>query len=131
ANAYAAGIIDGVGHSRAGAGNAELAHALGLQRVRLVVKFRQIDRVDVGYVGMYGNMIFRKVMVDEVTVARVDDEILGQRRADAEHHAADLLAARGFRVQNPACGEYAEHAADPDLASIAVHRHLAEMRPVT
>ena len=58
---------------------------------------------------------------------RVPDRLLVQRHGQAPGHAADELAARGQRVDDPARGEDAEHPPHPDLAGGHVHRDLGEL----
>ena len=79
---------------------------------------------------MNRHVVFGEVVIDEMAEALVDHEILGQRRPDAEDHAADRLRPRRLGIEDAPGREHAEHAAQADLAGILVDADLGEMRAI-
>src|SRR3546814_17082773 len=74
------------------------------------------------------HLIARKVMVDEIPKALVDDRFFHKRGAHAHGHSADDLAPRGFGIENTAGGTYSEHYPHADFSRCGVYGHLDEMR---
>src|SRR3546814_7480025 len=74
------------------------------------------------------HLIARKVMVDEIPKALVDDRFFHKRGAHAHGHSADDLASRGFGIENTAGGTYSEHSPHADFSRCGVYGHLDEMR---
>src|SRR3954451_15782409 len=115
-----------IGHRRGDADDADLAHALGAQRIDDVVSFLDEHHVDVGNVGIDRDVIFGVAVIHEAAQRVVGQGFLVQRHAYAPDHAADDLAARCFRVDDPAAGDCADHAGHGDSAEVLVHFNLDE-----
>src|SRR3546814_2593709 len=71
------------------------------------------------------HLIARKVMVDEIPKALVDDRFFHKRGAHAHGHSADDLASRGFGIENTAGGTYSEHSPHADFRS---EEHTSELQ---
>jgi hypothetical protein len=137
-NPYAVRSAAGpLGHSRARgfpvcepccrACKGELAETLALHRARPVIELRDERGVDCGNVSVNHDVILGEIVVHEITVALVDDGLLGQRGADTERHAADRLGASGLGVEDSPRPEHAQHPAQTDLARHAVHANFSEV----
>src|SRR3546814_18618723 len=74
------------------------------------------------------DLIARKVMVDEIPEALVDDRFFHKRGAHAHSHRTDDLAPRGFGIENTAGGTYSEHSPHADFSRCGVYGHIDEMR---
>ena len=77
---------------------------------------------------MHRHFITGQVVVDEKTMALVDHQFLHQRRAGAHRHAADHLAARGFRIQDAPGRAHGQHAPQADFTGGGVDRDFDKMR---
>ena len=77
---------------------------------------------------MHRHRIFGHVVIDEIAEARIDHELLHQRRARAHGHRPDHLVAGRFGVENAACRECAGLAADADFAGQRVYADFAKVR---
>src|SRR5260370_24443453 len=93
-----------------------------------VCEFRTEDRGPTEDVGMHARVVFGKIVIDEVTEARVESHCFLQRRSDAEDHAADRLGSGSLVIQDTAGGEDAPHASQPDLAGVRINAYLREVR---
>src|SRR3546814_19823285 len=74
------------------------------------------------------HLIARKVMVDEIPKALVDDRFFHKRGAHAHGHSADDLASRGFGIENTAGGTYSENSPPADFSRCGVYGTLDAMR---
>src|SRR5271170_7175042 len=106
ADAAAGRVVDGVADGCGGAGDADLADALGAHRVQVRVVFLDPRRVQVLHVGVGGDVVLREVPAGEAAVCRVYVGTLHQRHAQAHRHRPGELGAGQRRVDNPAGGEH-------------------------
>src|SRR5579859_5348329 len=65
-------VVDRVDQRRTGPADAQFADALALQRIGLVIEFREEDRVELADIGMDWNVIFGQVPIDIGTEAGVE-----------------------------------------------------------
>src|SRR3546814_14195259 len=78
--------------------NAKLAHSLSFHWGRNRIGFFQKDHILVRDIRMVRHLIARKVMVDEIPKALVDDRFIYTRGAHAHGHSAAKLTPRGFGI---------------------------------
>ena len=100
----------------------DLAEALDAERVGFVVLAVEVDRLEVGDVGVDGDEVVGEVGVDDPAVAVVGDRVLQQGRADAADHAADGLAVGELGADDAARVVHAEHPPHPHQAEAARRR---------
>src|SRR3546814_7472697 len=84
--------------------NAKLAHSLSFHWGRNRIGFFQKDHILVRDIRMDRHLIARKVMVDEIHKALVDDRFFHKRGAHDHGHSADDSASRGFGIEHKAGG---------------------------
>src|SRR3981189_1050596 len=82
ADAFAGGVVDGVGYGGGGSGDADFADASGSQRVEFVVGDVEGGDVDLVDVGVDGNVVLGEVFVDGAAVGWVDESLFVEGHAD-------------------------------------------------
>jgi len=112
----------------AGAGNADLPHALHAERIDVRVVLRDQDGVEGGYVGIDRDMIFGKVRIHDPAGPLVRDRFFLQCERESPDHAAEILAAYEMGIDDAPGGEGADQACDAHLAKIGVDLDLREDR---
>ena len=73
-------------------------------------------------------MVFGEVVVDDMTVALIVDQVLGQRRPDPEDHAAVALGCRGLHVKDAPRRKHTQHPPHTGFARHGIYRNFREMR---
>src|SRR6266567_2776489 len=111
ADAFAGGVVDGVGYCGGRSCYADFADASGSERVELVVGDVEGGDVDLVDVGVDGDMILGEVFVDGAAVGWVDEGLFVEGHADAPDDAADELVGAGLLINEGADVVGADHAA--------------------
>jgi hypothetical protein len=100
---------------------------IGLALVVVLGHEHDVDLVDVR---RDRDVILGQIVVHEAAEGVIREGLLVQRHGDAPDHAAEHLAARRLRVQDPPRRPRGDDAGHPDLAELLVHPHLREDRRV-
>src|SRR5580704_16351424 len=126
ADAFAGGVVNGVGYGGGGSGDADFADASRAKRVEFVVRDVEGGDVDLVDVGVDGDVVLGEVFVDRAAVGGVDEGLFVEGHADAPDDAADELVGAGFGVDEGADVVGADHAADLHHVSVGVDCDFGE-----
>src|SRR3546814_9345244 len=120
-------VVYRIHNGRSHPANAKLAHSLSFHWGRNRIGFFQKDHILVRDIRMDRHLIARKVMVDEIPKALVDDRFFHKRGAHPHGHRADDLASRGFWSENPADAPYSNHSPIADFSRCGGYCHLDKL----
>src|SRR6476646_9173319 len=130
ANAFAGGMIDGIGDGSGYSDNTDLAHALDSERVDDVVRLIDEDDLDVLYVGVHRHMILGDVGVHNATEGVIIKRFLMEGHADTPYDAPHDLTGGGLRIDDAPGGNRIDNACHADDPKLLVHLHFGEDRRV-
>ena len=85
------------------------------------------DHIETANVGVDRHEVLGEIDIRVRADAAVEVRLLEQRHADALHDAAEVLAARGFGVEDAAAGERAHHPPHPHQSQIRIDADLGEV----
>src|ERR1700761_3697543 len=124
------GVVDGVGHGRADAGDADLPDAAGAHGC---VRVGDVGphNVDLRHVHVDGHVVVGQARVHDPPGALVEQRLLHEGQAQAHDDAAAELAGCRLGVEDAAAVERAEEPADPDLPGDRLDPHLAATVPAS
>src|SRR5438552_6135767 len=91
ANSFAGRVIDSIGDRGRRPDDANLADPARAHGIRVRIMLVEPNSVEVAYVGMGGDVVARKVVIDDVTEPRIEDARLVQRHRQTYGHASDEL----------------------------------------
>src|SRR5207302_10307752 len=126
ADAFAGGVVDGVGYGGGGSGNADFADASRSERVEFVVGDVEGGDVDFVDVGVDGDVVLGEVFVDGAAVGWVDEGLFVEGHADSPDDAADELVGAGLLINEGADVVGADHAAYLHHVGVRVDGYLGE-----
>ena len=78
-------------------------------------------------IGVNGDLVTGKVVVDEKAAALVDHQTFCQRSANAHRHRSDHLTARRLRVEDATGCADSKHAPNSDFSGRGIDTDLDEM----
>ena len=89
ANPRSGRVENRVGNGCTCATNSKFSNALASKHIGVAVGFLQENDIEFGHIGTHRNMVFRKIMIDEVPISRVKDTFFHQRGTYSPDHAAE------------------------------------------
>ena len=101
-NALTRRVIDCVGNRRRYRYRRQLAKALGAQGARFFIEAAYEQDIELRNIGIGWDEVTGIVSVDELARCRISFGLFQQRLAHAPDDAADRLASRRFRIDDPA-----------------------------
>src|ERR1700744_5263598 len=112
ADAFAGGVVNGVGDGCCSSGDSDLTNAAGTEGIEFVVGDVERGDVDLMDVGVDGNVVFGEVLVNGAAIGVVDERFFVQRHADAPDDSANQLIGSSGVVDEGADVVGADHATD-------------------
>src|SRR5260370_23247447 len=126
ADAFAGGVVDGVGYGGGWSCDADFADASRSQGVEFVVGDVEGGDIDLVDVGVDGDVILGEVFVDSAAVGWVDEGLFVEGHADAPDDAADELVGSGLLIDEGADVVGADHAAHLHHVGVGVDGDFGE-----
>jgi hypothetical protein len=124
----AGGVKDRVRDRRRDTHLPDPAHPLGPERIGALVGARDEIYSDIRGVGIDWDQILAQVAGAPAAMPGIHPVALQESLAESPQHAARQLAACHLRVEQPACGEHAEHPAHSHPTQLSIDGDLDEVR---